>query len=41
MPSLTADEEEEHETRLTASKQKRETMFKSIIKEAVHYESAE
>jgi len=41
MPCLPADEKEEHETRLTASKQKRETMFKSIIKEVVHYKSAE
>lgn len=41
MPSLPGDEKEERETRLTTSKQKRETMFKSIIKEAVHYESAE
>lgn len=41
MPSLPGDEKEERETRLTASKQKRETMFKSIIKEVVHYESAE
>lgn len=33
MPGVPRDEKEERETRLPASKQRRETMFKSIIKE--------
>lgn len=40
MPCLPEDEKE-RETRLTASEQKRETMFKSIMKEVVHYKSTE
>lgn len=36
-----SENEKEPGTRWTASKQKREAMFKSVIKKVMHYKSAE